>query len=135
MTSQAAIETVQGNSAAFSRRDVEGMLSFYALDAVVVDRRPHGYGEYRGHAALRAYYEGIVDNAAELREELEILDASDARVVVHAKFWARLAASDAGAGDVTLNYGMVMGLRDGLIATLDVYPDGMSALAAANRSR
>ena len=130
--SDQALATVQGNSAAFRRGDVDAMLRFYAEDAVVTDRRPHGMGEFRGHAALRAYYEGIVDNVEELREELEILDASDSRVVAQAQFWARLAASMAGAGDVALNYGMLFRLRDGLIVTLDIHPDGLSALAAAN---
>jgi ketosteroid isomerase-like protein len=125
----AALDTVHGNSAAFSRRDVEGMLACYTADAVVADRRPHGMGTFRGHAALRAYYSGIFDNADELREELEILEASEERVVAGAKLWVKLSSA-AGSGDLTTEYGMVIAMRDGLIASIDLHADGLSALAA-----
>ena len=59
-------EVVRANSSAFSRCDEAGMLELYAPDAVVIDRRAVGWGEFRGHDALRAYYQGLFDNVDQL---------------------------------------------------------------------
>ena len=125
---------VLGNNAAFCRRDVEGMLAHYAPDAVVVDRRPTGFGSYHGIEAIRAYYGGIFDNVEEINEELEVLASRDGVVVTQCRTWAELSSA-MGSGEFTVDYGLAIDLRDGLIARLEVFPDGDAALAARGLSR
>src|SRR3954463_9204649 len=84
-------EVVRANSSAFSRRDENGMLEFYAPDAVVIDRRAVGWGEFRGHDAMRSYYLGLFDNADELHEDLEIVSDEDDVIVASCRVTARLA--------------------------------------------
>ena len=120
------VEVVRTNSAAFSRRDVDTMLGFYAPDAAVIDRRAVGWGEFRGHDALRAYYEGILDNAASLHEDLEVV-SEDGDVVV-ATCWlnARLADQPDGP-EVILKYALRFTLADGLITCMEIFEDANAA--------
>src|SRR5436305_108434 len=67
---------VRANSEAFSRRDVGAMLELFAPDAVVRDRRVVGWGDFLGRDAIRAYYEGLFDNAEEIFEDLAVASAS-----------------------------------------------------------
>src|SRR4051812_41949684 len=89
-------EVVRANSAAFSDRNVDAMLVLYAPDAGVFDRRAVGWGEFRGHDALRAYYQGLFDNADDLDEELEVISSDEAHGIVIASchLSARLAGQD-----------------------------------------
>jgi ketosteroid isomerase-like protein len=128
------LAVVRANNVAFSERDVEAMLACYAPDAVVTDRRVHGLGTFNGHAELRPYYLSIFHSVDAMREHLDILAATDGVVVAHAELWARLPSDRTGAG-VTMPYGMVITLRDGLIARLEVYADGEEALAASGLER
>ena len=119
-------EVVRANSAAFSARDVDGMLAFFAPDAVVIDRRAVGWGEYQGHDALRSYYLGLFDNADALREDLEIV--SDADDVIIAS--CRVAAHLAGQPDtppVEFTYALRIALAGGLIASMEIYEDADAA--------
>ena len=122
------LDIVHANSAAFSRRDVEAMLELYAPDAVVIDRRPVGWGEFRGHDALRSYYQGLFDNAAELREDLEIVSEDGGVVVASCKLSAQIA--DQGEpGEITFRYALRITLADGLITAMDIYDDVRRATA------
>ena len=123
------LEVIHANNAAFSARDVDAMLALYAPDAVVVDRRPLGLGQFHGHAELRPYYLSIFHSVETMREDLRVLAARDGVVVAHCELWARLPGDTTGAG-VTTPYGIVVHLRDGLITELEVYADGEEALAA-----
>src|SRR3954447_26416872 len=127
------VAVVRANSQAFSDRDVDRMLSYYAPDAEVTDRRAMGLGAFQGHDELRRYYSSIFNSADAMREYLEILAAGDGVVAAHAELWARLAGDTTGAG-FTTPYGMVLHLRDGLITLLEVYADGEDALAASGLS-
>lgn len=126
---EADIALVRRNSAAFSARDVDAMLRCYAPDAEVVDRRRFGLGSFTGHGELRTYYDGIVGSAADLHEELRVLEARDGVVVAGCELSGHLAADPAGPL-VSALYGLVISVRDGLIARLDVYDDGEAALDA-----
>ena len=95
------VAVVRANSQAFSDRDVERMLSYYAPDADVVDRRAMGLGSFRGHDELRRYYSSIFNSTDAMREHLEVLAARDGVVVAGAELWARLAGDTAGAGFTT----------------------------------
>ena len=129
MTSQSDIGVVLGNNAAFCRRDAEGMLTHFAPDAHVVDRRPGGFGEYTGHDAIHAYYGGIFDNVVEINEELEIVSSADGVVVASCRTWAELS-SDMGSGDFATSYALLIDVRDGLIARLEVFADADAAIAS-----
>jgi ketosteroid isomerase-like protein len=125
--SAADVDLVRANSAAFSARDVDTMLRCYREDAVVVDLRRVGFGTFSGHDELRAYYQGIVDSAAEMREDLEVLASADGLVAAHCALRGRLAG-DPGGPEVGAEYGLVVRLRDGLIERLEVCEDGAHAL-------
>lgn len=121
-------EVVLANNAAFSSLDVEGMLRWFAPDAIVIDRRPMGWSEYRGHTALRAYYQGLFDNAAELREEIEIV-AQDGDVVIADCHTSATLAGSPEAGAIEFSYGLAIELAGGVITTLEIYPDAPTARA------
>ncbi len=124
------IEVVRANSEAFSRRDADAMLQFYAPDAVVIDRRNVGWGEFRGHEALRSYYQGLFDNADELREDLEVVSEEGDVVVTACTLHGRLTGQPDGP-EVTFDYALRIRLANGLIATLDIYEDAAAATAGA----
>jgi ketosteroid isomerase-like protein len=132
--SEDVLSVVRANSAAFSDRDVETMLTYYAPDAVVVDQRPHGLGSFSGHDELRNYYLSIFHSVDAMREHLEVLAHRDGTVVAHCELWARLPSDTSGAG-VTAPYGLLMRIEGGRIARLDVYTDGQEALAASGLDR
>src|SRR3954471_6417617 len=120
MTQEA--DVVLANNAAFNARDVDAMLELYAEDAVVVDRRQMGLGQFNGHAELRPYYASIFHAVDALREDLRILAEQDGVIVAHCETWARLPSDRTGPG-FTMPYGLVIHLRDGLIARLEVHRD------------
>jgi ketosteroid isomerase-like protein len=121
-------DIVQANSDAFSRRDVNAMLELYAPDAVVIDRRAIGWGEFRGHDALRSYYQGLFDNAEELREELEVVSEDGDVVVASCRLIGRLVGQP-DAPEVSFDYALRITLADGKIATVDIYDDAEAATA------
>lgn len=123
------VETVQANSRAFSRRDADAMLELYAPDAVVVDRRAVGWGEFRGADALRSYYQGLFDNAEDLHEQLDVVSEDGDTIVASCRLTARLAGQPA-APEVTFDYALRIRLVDGLIASIDIYEDAGAAAAA-----
>jgi ketosteroid isomerase-like protein len=122
-------DVVRANSAAFSRRDEDGMLEFYAPDAVVVDRRAVGWGEFRGHDAMRAYYQGLFDNADDLHEELEIVSDEDEVIIAACQVTARLAGQP-DAPPVSFDYALRIVFSDGLIQTMEIFEDADTAAAA-----
>ena len=117
------IAVVKANSEAFSRMDVDAMMEYYAPDAVVIDRRRVGMGTFTGHGELRPYYLSIFHSASELREELTVVDSRDGVVVAHCELRGRLAA-DPGGTEVTVVYGLVLHVEDGLIRRLEIAEDG-----------
>ena len=124
------VEVIRANSEAFSRRDADGMLEFYAPDAVVIDRRQVGWGEFRGHDALRSYYQGLFDNASELHEDLEVVSEDGDVVVASCHLRGRLVGQPDGP-EVTFDYAIRVTFADGLIAALDIYEDAAAATAGS----
>lgn len=124
--SRSNADVVRANSAAFSRRDEEGMLECFAPDAVVEDRRAVGWGAHRGHDALRAYYQGLFDNAAELREDLEIVSDEDDLVVASCRVTAHLVGQS-DAPPVEFAYALRIAFADGLIRSMEIYEDAGAA--------
>jgi ketosteroid isomerase-like protein len=125
-----AVEVVLANNAAFNDRDVEAMLALYAPDAVVVDRRQMGLGQFNGHAELRPYYASIFNAVDAINEDIRVLAERDATVVAHCDTWARLPNDETGAG-LTVPYGLLAHIGDGRIQRLEIFNDGREALAAS----
>ena len=124
-----AVEVARANSEAFSRRDVESMLEFFAPDAVVRDRRAVGWGDFLGRDAIRAYYEGLFDNVDEIYEDLTVASASGGVVVAPCHTTARLAGQP-DAALVTFDYALKVTVSEGLIEALEIYEDAKAATAA-----
>ena len=124
------VEVVRANNEAFSRRDVDAMLELYAPDAVVTDRRSVGWGEFRGHDALHSYYQGLFDNASELREELEVVSEAGDEVITACRLTARLAGQP-DADPVSFEYALRIRFAQGKIASMDIYASPEAAAAAA----
>src|SRR4051794_22296684 len=122
-------KTVRANNAAFSARDVDGMLKLHAPDAAVFDRRPIGWGEFHGHDALRSYYQGLFDNADELDEELEVVSEEDGTVVASCHLRARLAGQE-DREPVTFDYALRIRLEAGVIAEVQIHDDAEAAGAS-----
>ena len=123
------VEVVQANSEAFSRRDADAMLELYAPDAIVIDRRAIGWGEFRGHDALRSYYQGLFDNAEDLREDLEVVADEGELIVASCRLTAQLVGQP-DASPVSFDYALRIRLADGSIASIDIYDDADAARAA-----
>ena len=117
---------MRANSEAFSRRDVGAMLELFAPDAVVRDRRVVGWGDFLGRDAIRAYYEGLFDNAEEIFEDLAVASASGDVVVASCRTTARLAGQP-DAALVSFEYALKVTVTDGQIAALEIYEDVASA--------
>src|SRR5437868_1624942 len=98
-------DIVRANSEAFSRRDVDTMMELFAEDALVRDRRAVGWGDYNGRDAVRSYYQGLFDNAAELDENIEVVSDEDGVVVASCHTRARLAG-DPDAADIAFDYAL-----------------------------
>jgi ketosteroid isomerase-like protein len=113
---------VRANSEAFSRRDVDAMLELFAPDAVVRDRRAVGWGDFLGRDAIRAYYEGLFDNAEEIFEDLAVASASGDVVVASCKTTARLAGQP-DAALVSFEYALKVTVTNGRITALEIYED------------
>jgi ketosteroid isomerase-like protein len=123
-------EVVRANSAAFSRRDDSGMLDFYAPDAVVIDRRAVGWGEFRGHDAMRSYYQGLFDNADELHEDLRIVSDEDDLIIASCQLTAQLVGQP-DAPPVVFEYALRIAFAEGVIQSLEIYEDAAAAARGA----
>jgi ketosteroid isomerase-like protein len=123
-------DTVRANNAAFSRKDVDAMLELHRPDALVADRREVGFGVFRGHGAIRAYYEGLFDNVASLKEDLEVVGSEGGLVIASCHVRAELAGQAGEPAAVTFDYALRVHVQGELIATLEIYPDVATAAGA-----
>jgi ketosteroid isomerase-like protein len=119
-------DVVRANSEAFSRRDVGAMLELFAPDAVVGDRRAVGWGDFHGRDAIRAYYEGLFDNADRIYEDLVVVAEQGDVVVASCRASAHLAGQ-AEADVVTFEYALKVTVADGSITALEIYEDAAAA--------
>lgn len=115
-----ARETVEQHMAAIRDRDLEGIVSTYAFDAVLVDTTRIG----RGIDHARAVHAEVLDAAAEMEPDLEVL-AQDGVVFVS---W-RAAGPDGHAlvgtntfvvedGLISVNTGFIAGGSPGAVGPL-----------------
>jgi ketosteroid isomerase-like protein len=107
--------------------DLDTMLTHYAPDAEMVDRRRVSVGTFKGHDELRPYYLSIFHSASELEEHLTVIASAPGLVVADCELRGRLASEPHGT-EVTVIYGMVLHIEDGLIRRLELAEDGDHAL-------
>ena len=122
-------EIVRANSEAFSRQDVASMLELHLPDAIVADRREIGFGEFSGHDGIRAYYEGLFDNTASIKEDLEVVSSEGDVVIAACHVRASLTGQAGDPPAVTFDYALRVELYGGLIRSLEIYPDVATAAA------
>jgi ketosteroid isomerase-like protein len=122
-------DIVRANSAAFNRQDADAMLELFAPDGMAWDRREVGFGEFRGRDAVRSYYQGLFDNVAEAREELDVVSDEGDVVIARCHVVVRLMGGDEDdvADDVTFDYALRVTLTGGLIASLEIFDDVATA--------
>jgi ketosteroid isomerase-like protein len=65
------VEIVRRSTAAYIRRDLDGMLEYWASDALLdwSNTRAFDAGVYRGHGEIRAFIEGFLATWDEVRFE------------------------------------------------------------------
>jgi ketosteroid isomerase-like protein len=124
-----ASDIALANNAAFSRQDVDAMLELHRPDAVVADRREVGFGEFQGHAAIRAYYEGLFDNTASVKEDMQVVSSAGGVVIATCHVRAVLTGQAGDPPAVTFDYALRIEVEDELIASLEIYPDAAAAQA------
>jgi ketosteroid isomerase-like protein len=124
------VELLHQNAEACTRRDVDAVLSFYALDAVIDLTRTVGIAP-RGRAAIGGFLEEWLAAYQESKfTEEEPLDLGDG--VVFAVL--RQKASPVGTtGFVQQHEGWVFVFVDGLVERATAYQDIDEARAAAER--
>jgi ketosteroid isomerase-like protein len=125
-------DTVRANNEAFSRQDVEAMLELHKPDAVVADRRDVGFGEFPGHDAIRAYYQGLFDNTESIKEDLEVVSEDGDLVIARCHVRASLTGQGGDPPAVTFDYALRVEVEGELIRSLEIYPDVAKADAAGS---
>ena len=113
---------------AMSRGDLDGVMSFYAHDAVVTS---HGIGTFEGHAAVRAFSQDWLASFEAMTVELE-----EVRDLGSGVAFAVIALSGRPLGssvEVRLRFGSVAEWTNGLIVRIRNYTDIDEARAAAER--
>ena len=94
-------------------------MKLHADDAVVTDHRRLGWAELRGPAAIEAVTRAGFETSPTLRFDLaEILKRDDARVVLRGAFRNDEVG---GFGPTEMPAGYVSVIRDGLVASHDIY--------------
>jgi ketosteroid isomerase-like protein len=106
------------------------MLALHLPDAVVADRREVGFGVFRGHDAIRAYYQGLFDNTASVKEDLEVVREEGDLVIASCHVRASLTGQAGDPPAVTFDYALRVQLDGDRIASLEIYPDAAAATAA-----
>jgi ketosteroid isomerase-like protein len=113
-----------------SRRDFDGILSFFAPDSVW-DMSPMGMGTFEGLEAIRGFYEDWMGAYTDYRVEAEeILDLGNGVAVAVLVQKGRPADS---RGEVRLRYAAVATWVEGSVVRVTNYTDIDEARAAAER--
>jgi ketosteroid isomerase-like protein len=125
-------DIARANNEAFSRQDVDAMLELHKPDALVVDRRNVGFGEFPGHDAIRAYYQGLFDNTESIKEDLEVVQVDGDVVIASCHVRASLTGQGGDPPAVTFDYALRVEVDGELIASLEIYPDVATAAGASS---
>ena len=124
------VETVRQALRAFDR-GLDEVAPFWdpRIDWRAIEGAPDDIGVFRGHDAMRRYYEQWYETFDELRADAEeLLDAGDDRVVAALHVIGRMKGSDA---EVEMRLAVVFTVRSGLIVRGREYATREQALEAA----
>lgn len=122
------VDTLARGYEAWNRQDVEGGIGLFDPE---IEWHPPAdspfAGPYKGIAAVRRFFESILEAFDELqRTPLEFIEDGD-RVIVPVKSYVRGVGSGVGVEVSVID---VWQLRDGLAVRYEVYPDTPGARAA-----
>ncbi len=98
------------------------------IDWRAIEGAPDDIGVFRGHAAMRHYYEQWFETFAELRAEIEDVVEAGEQVVVALHVIGKMADSEA---EIDMRVGIVYTVRNGLIVRGREYATREQALEAA----
>jgi ketosteroid isomerase-like protein len=129
--SEENVETVRRYLRAYEQLDVEKGISFMHPDVTwrAIEGAPDDIGVFRGHQAMRDYYQEWIDIFADPRSELveDLIEVGD-RVVAVVRYIGRIKGSDK---EVEMTLAIVFRVRDGKIASGREYATRAEALDAA----
>ncbi len=115
---------------AMNRRDFEGLMSFFAPDAVW-DLNAWGVGIFEGVAAMRGFFEDWLGNYADYHAEAEQILNLGHGVVFHS--YREVGRPLGSEGRIERRQAQVVVWEKGHIANLTAYADINEARAAAER--
>ena len=128
---QPAHDLIQRAFAAFSRRDVDGMAEFCHPEIEWRPMRASKAGTvYRGHEGVRRAIADVAREFEELRNvPRRIEEVGNCIVVI-----GRLVARERSTGvRIDRPAAWLIGVREGQVASMQAFPDGDSAIAAARK--
>jgi ketosteroid isomerase-like protein len=125
------VEIVRRGIDAYNRRDLDGLLENWAPEAVVDWSRSRGFdaGVFRGHDAIRAFWQRLLGAFDEVRIELvdPIEEVEDGVLVVENLGYLR----GRDGIEVQTRSAWLVTIRDGQTASLTLYQTKQDALEAA----
>ena len=132
--SQENVEIVRRGIDAYNRGDLDGVLENWAPDAVVDWSRSRGFdaGVFRGHDAIRAHWQRLLESFDEVRVEVvdPIEDVEDGLLVVENLGYLR----GRDGIEVQTRSALLVTIRDGQTASFTLYQTKQEALDAAGFS-
>lgn len=107
----------------------ETAADLFAEGASYTDHRPLGWEPMHGRDAIRIWFGSLSNGGASIRADSRVLAEHASRIAAEQDF--RIVASEAdGGGIAEVAVWVVLRVEDGLIATLDLFGDRDTALAA-----
>ena len=132
--SQENVEFVRRGIDAYNRGDLDGLLENWAPDAVVDWSRSRGFdaGVFRGHDAIRAHWQRLLESFDEVRVEIvdPIEEVEDGLLVVENLGYLR----GRDGIEVQTRSALLVTIRDGKTASFTLYQTKQEALEAAGLS-
>ena len=129
--SQENVEIVRRGFDAYNRGDLDGLLENWAPDAVVDWSRSRGFdaGVFRGHDAIRAHWQRLLESFDEVRIELvdPIEEVEDGLLVVENLGYLR----GRDGIEVQTRSALLITIRDDQTASFTLYQTKQEALEAA----
>ena len=129
--SQENVEIVRRGTDAYNRGDLDGLLENWAPDAVVDWSRSRGFdaGVFRGHDAIRAHWQRLLESFDEVRVEIvdPIEEVEDGLLVVENLGYLR----GRDGIEVQTRSALLVTIRDGKTASFTLYQTKQEALEAA----
>jgi ketosteroid isomerase-like protein len=129
--SQENLERVRRGIDAYNRGDLDELLENWAPDAVVDWSRSRGFdaGVFRGHDAIRAHWQRLLESFDEVRVEIvdPIEEVEDGLLVVENLGYLR----GRDGIEVQTRSALLVTIRDGKTASFTLYQTKQEALEAA----